>query len=86
MYRGYYNIHYSYSTPEIIRGVIGIAFLFGVSESTVYRWAKTWLAPALWKEGRYLVADTEKAVKLFSLNMLGGREICRKPLESYLYQ
>ena len=78
-------MHYAYSTPDTIWGVMGIAFLFGVSVSTIHRWKKTWLAPAVWKEGRYLVADTEKAIKLFSIHMLDGREVPRRCLEDHLF-
>ena len=86
MYRGFYRLNYSDNTPETIWGINGVAFLFGVSRATVYRWRNTWLAPAIWKEGRYVVADTEKAIKLFEINMLRGRKVVRRSFDSFRFR
>ena len=80
MYRGFYILNYSENTPETIRGINGIAFLFGVSPASIYRWKNNWLAPAVWKEGRSVYADTETAVRLFEINKLGGRKVIKRSM------
>ncbi len=57
--------------PKFVTGLQGIADLFGVSKVTAQKYKNTWLANAVKQQGKILLTDTEKALKLFSENSEG---------------
>ena len=59
--------------PKHVHGLQGIADLFGVSKVTAQKYKNTWLAGAVSQNGKVLLTDTEKALKLFSEINEGGK-------------
>ena len=54
--------------PKHVHGLQGIADLFGVSRVTAQKYKNTWLADAVSQQGKVLLTDTDKAIKLFKEN------------------
>lgn len=52
-------------TKGVVHGIRGIRNLFGVSHSTACRYKETFLKPAVKQNGRVIVTDVEKAMRLF---------------------
>ena len=59
--------------PKHVHGLQGIADLFGVSKVTAQKYKNTWLSSAVAQQGKVLLTDTEKALKLFSEINEGGQ-------------
>lgn len=55
----------SVQTKRTVTGLSGLADLLGVSESTVKRY-RSLLSPAIAQRGRSIVADADKALKLWA--------------------
>ena len=53
---------------KYVHGLQGIADLFGVSRVTTQKYKNTWLADAVSQQGKVLLTDTDKAIKLFKEN------------------
>lgn len=51
---------------RLVYGLAGIQRLFNVSHVTAQRYKNTFLAPAVSQQGRKIIVDAEKAIKLFS--------------------
>lgn len=50
---------------KYVRGLDGIAELFGVHRITAWRYKNTFLAPAVKQRGRVILTDVEEALRLF---------------------
>ncbi len=50
---------------RLVYGLAGIQRLFNVSHVTAQRYKNTFLAPAVSQQGRKIIVDAEKAIRLF---------------------
>ena len=51
---------------RLVYGLAGIRKLFNVSHATAYRYKETILKDAVSQQGRKIIVDADKALKLFS--------------------